>query len=125
MRIILNLVILLLFGYISSNPKKETTQLTDYDIQDVLIETRDGAKISAIIVRKNETTEPMPVILQSTIYVRDKGRDLTSLKESADKGYVGVIAYARGKRLSPDEIWPYENDANDTYGWTFLLRLSS
>lgn len=115
MKIILNLVLLLLIGYNSSNPKEETTQLTDYDIQDVLIETRDGAKISAIIVRKKETPEPMPVILQSTIYVKDKGRDLTSLKESADRGYVGVIAYARGKRLSPDEIWPYENDANDTY----------
>ena len=119
MKNILNLFILLLIGCNSSNQKKETTQLTDlnrdYNIQDVLIETRDGAKISAIIVRKNKITEPKPVILQSTIYVRDKGRDLTTLKESVDKGYVGIIAYARGKRKSPDEIWPYENDANDTY----------
>ncbi len=87
----------------------------DYNIQDVLIETRDGAKISGIIVRKKEITKPQTVILQSTIYVRDKGRDLTTLKESADKGYIGVIVYARCKRFSPDEIWPYENDTNDTY----------
>ena len=112
MKIILNLFILLLIGCNASIQKKEATQLTGvneaYGIQNVLIETRDGAKISAIILKKNETTKPKPVILQSTIYVRDKDRDLTSLKESADKGYVGVIAYARGKRLSPNEIWPYE-----------------
>ncbi|MGB5821453.1 MAG: CocE/NonD family hydrolase [Saonia sp.] len=119
MKIILNLFIFLLIGCNSSNQKKETSLPIDldkdYDIQDVLIETRDGAKISAIVVRKKKMTEPLPVILQSTIYVRDKGRDLTTLKESVDKGYIGIIAYARGKRLSPDEIWPYENDGNDTY----------
>ena len=110
---------ILLIGCNSGNQKKETSQLTvldeSYSIQDVLIATRDGAKISAMVVRKKGTKDPKPVILQSTIYVRDKGRDLITLKESADKGYVGIIAYARGKRLSPDEIWPYENDANDTY----------
>ena len=110
MKLILNLFLVLLIGCNSEIQKKDKTQLSDsnknYNIQDVLIETRDGAKISAIIVRKNETTEPRPVLLQSTIYVRDKGRDLTTLKESADKGYVGVIAYARGKRLNQSEIWP-------------------
>ena len=119
MKIVLNIFILLLISCNSSKEKKEIAQSPslneDYNIQDVLIETRDGAKISAIIVRKKDVTEPQTVILQSTIYVRDKGRDLTTLKQSADKGYIGVIAYARGKRLSPNEIWPYENDANDTY----------
>ncbi|HDZ04721.1 hypothetical protein LCGC14_0345250 [marine sediment metagenome] len=119
MKLILNLFLVLLIGCNSEIQKKDKTQLSDsnknYSIQDVLIETRDGAKISAIIVWKNKTTEPRPVLLQSTIYVRDKGRDLTTLMESADKGYVGVIAYARGKRSSPSEIWPYENDATDTY----------
>ncbi|MCX2680074.1 CocE/NonD family hydrolase [Galbibacter sp. EGI 63066] len=119
MKLILNLFILLLIGFNSSSQNKETGHLTDlnrdYNIQDVLIETRDGAKISAIIVRKKETIEPKAAILQSTIYVRDKGRDLDALKESADKGYIGVIAYTRGKRFSPNEIWPYENDANDLF----------
>ena len=115
MKILLGLFVVLLLGCKSLYQKKETALLmnTDegYNIQHVLIETRDGAKISAIIVQKEEATKPQPVILQSTIYVRDKGRDLVTLKGSADKGYVGVIAYARGKHLSPDEIWPYENDA--------------
>ncbi|MEN2401566.1 CocE/NonD family hydrolase [Flavobacterium sp. MC2016-06] len=87
-----------------------------YDIQDsVMIKTRDGALLSAMVVRKKGVNAPKPVILQYTIYVRDKGRDIKSLKEAADKDYIGVIAYARGKRFSPDEIFPYENDANDVY----------
>ena len=87
-----------------------------YDIQDsVMIRTRDGATISAIVVRKKGDTTPKPVILQFTIYVRDKGRDIRTTKESVDHGYVGVIAYTRGKRFSQDEIFPYENDGNDAY----------
>lgn len=116
---ILSLFILILVGFNSPGQKKETSQFAslneNYNIQDVMIETRDGAKISAIVVKRNGETKPKSVILQSTIYVRDKGHDLITLKQSVDKGYIGVIAYARGKRFSPNEIWPYENDANDTY----------
>lgn len=87
-----------------------------YAIQDsVMIQTRDGAFISAIVVRKKGVSGPEPVLLQYTIYVRDKGRDLKSLKEAADHGYVGVMAYSRGKRFSPGEIFPYENDGSDAY----------
>ncbi|OXA69272.1 peptidase S15 [Flavobacterium aquidurense] len=87
-----------------------------YAIQDsVMIETRDGAFISTIVVRKKGVSGPEPVLLQYTIYVRDKGRDLKSLKEAADHGYVGVMAYSRGKRFSPGEIFPYENDGSDAY----------
>lgn len=119
MKILLNIFILILIGCTPSNHTKETvlqTSITDdYTIQDMLIETRGGAKISALVVRKNQATEPQPVLLQSTIYARDKEWDVRSLKESADRGYVGVMAYARGKRSSPNDIWPYENDGNDTY----------
>jgi len=88
--------------------------LTDtYDIQDILIKTQDGATISAIVVKEKGVTTPQPVILQYTIYVR--GNDVESLKGSVDKGYIGVMAYSRGKVNSRDEIWPYENDANDAY----------
>ena len=95
---------------------KLTSQTSDYNIQDsVSVKTRDGAILSAIIVRKKEDNTPKPVILQYTIYVRDKGRDLKTLKESADHGYVGVIVYSRGKRFSPNEINPYENESSDVY----------
>ncbi|SHH03064.1 CocE/NonD family hydrolase [Flavobacterium defluvii] len=89
---------------------------SDYDIQDsVSIKTRDGAILSAMVARKKNDETPKPVILQYTIYVRDTGRDLKSIKESVDKGYIGVIVYARGKRFSPNEINPYEDEANDVY----------
>jgi uncharacterized protein len=87
-----------------------------YDIQDsVMIPTQAGASISAIVVRKKGDMQPQPVILQFTIYVRDQGRDLQTLKESVDRGYIGVIAYTRGKRFSRSEIYPYETDATDVY----------
>ena len=87
-----------------------------YSIQDsVMIRTRDGEEISAMVVRKKNDNIPRPAVLQFTIYVRDQGRDMQSLKEAADRGYVGVMAYTRGKRLSKSEIYPYETDGKDAY----------
>ena len=120
MKTILNFVFLILmisntFSQQTSVAKSEDLK-SAYDIQDsVMIKTRDGAFISAIVVKKKGISVPKPVILQFTIYVRDQGRDIKSLKEAADNGYVGVIAYTRGKRFSPSEIFPYENDGNDAY----------
>jgi putative CocE/NonD family hydrolase len=120
MKSLLNFVFLVLvinssFSQQTSVAKSEDLK-SAYDIQDsVMIKTRDGAYISAMVVRKKGISTPKPVIFQFTIYVRDKGRDIKSLKEAADKDYIGVIAYSRGKRFSPDEIFPYENDANDSY----------
>ncbi|MFB3390171.1 CocE/NonD family hydrolase [Flavobacterium sp. LAR06] len=120
MKTILNFVFLILLVSNTFSQQTSATKSEDlksaYNIQDsVMIKTRDGAFISAIVVRKKGVSVPKPVILQYTIYVRDKGRDIKSLKEAVDKDYVGVIAYSRGKRFSPDEIFPYENDANDAY----------
>lgn len=112
----------LFFIYISAvalaQQTRETCASKDnlYDIQDsIMIKTRDGAMISAMMVKKKDVVHPLPVIFQFTIYVRDKGRDLQSLKEAADRGYVGVIAYTRGKRFSPEDIYPYEFDSQDSY----------
>jgi putative CocE/NonD family hydrolase len=111
--IFLFLIVFNLSAQQTNNAKTEDSK-TLYDIQDdVLIKTRDGALISAIVVRKKGVTTPQPVILQFTIYVRN--RDIKSLKEAVDNGYVGVMAYSRGKRFSPDEIFPYEHDGKDAY----------
>lgn len=113
------LILTLLLACRASGPKNDVAPnenvATGYTIQDVLITTRDGAKISGIVVRDPATTDPRPVILQSTIYVRDQGRDLQTLKTSVDQGYVGMIVYSRGKRHSTEAIWPYEHDGKDTY----------
>lgn len=117
MKIILSLFFVFAISCLSRDKSKEALKNEDskpsYDIQDVLIKTRDGATISAIVVKEKGVTTPQPVILQYTIYAR--GNDVESLKGSVDKGYIGVMAYSRGKHLSSDEIWPYENDANDAY----------
>ncbi|MDN5287092.1 MAG: hydrolase, CocE/NonD family [Mucilaginibacter sp.] len=89
-----------------------------YNIQNVLIKTKDGASIAAIVVRLKGVTAPQPVVLQYTIYA-----DSTvwkSILEPAVHGYIGVMAYSRGKGLSPDKIVPYEHDgrdANDVIDW--------
>ena len=109
------LIYLFLANNCLANKQTKNTD-NSYNIQNnVLIKTRDGATISAIVVQKKGQIKPLPVVFQFTIYVRDTGRDLESLKELADNGYVAVMAYTRGKRFSPDEIWPYEYDANDAY----------
>jgi uncharacterized protein len=88
---------------------------TSYDVQDkVVLKTRDGATVSGMLVRRTDAVAPQPTVLQFTIYVRPE-RDLASLKEIADRGYVAMIAYSRGKYLSPDAIAPYEHDGTDAY----------
>ncbi len=95
-------------------PRALTHEGKHYLVQDsVLITTRDGAKISAIIVRSKELKLPETVILHHTVYARTS--DVEEAMKSADKGYIGMISYTRGKVLSPDKIVPYEHEANDTY----------
>ncbi|WP_200816915.1 CocE/NonD family hydrolase [Chitinophaga eiseniae] len=85
-----------------------------YDIRDsLLISTRDGASVSAIVVRPRHQQGPLPVIFFFTIYT--DGGNLCIAKEAADKGYVGVVANTRGKRLSPEIAMPYEHDGNDAH----------
>lgn len=93
---------------------KDSTANTRYIIDDsILIKTRDGAHISALVVRKAGVATPQPAILTFTIYARKT--DINKAKEAADKGYTGVVAYTRGKRYSPDNVIPYEHDGADAY----------
>lgn len=85
-----------------------------YHVYDsVLIHTKDGVAISALVVQQKEQQQPLPVILQFTIYARHT--DIRKAIEAAEKGYVGVMAYSRGKRYGTGEIMPYEHDAKDVY----------
>lgn len=93
--------------------KSITVNGNEYIIQDVLINLQESVEISAIVVRRSNVIDPKPVILQYTIYAEEI-LDL-SLLESVDNGYVGIMAYSRGKRKSSNEIWPYEFEANDLY----------
>ena len=76
---------------------------------DVLIPTPDGAIISAVVVRPRNAAKALPTLLEFTIYVYP-GNDAM---ECAAHGYVGIIAYARGKNRSPDKAVPFEHDGDD------------
>jgi uncharacterized protein len=86
-----------------------------YITQDsILIKTRDGAYVSAIMARRKGETKPQPCILQFSIYVRLSDIDVRC-KDAVNHGYVGVVAYARGKKNSPGDPIPYEYDGKDVY----------
>jgi putative CocE/NonD family hydrolase len=81
----------------------------------LLIHVADGATISAVIVRRADVTIPQPTALQFTIYAQPQV-DAQRMEYAADRGYVAVTAYSRGKGDSPDAIAPYEFDGQDAAG---------
>lgn len=81
---------------------------------DVLITTPDGATLSAVVARGRNSDKPQPTALLFTIYT-DLDNHRTTAVQAAARGYVGVVADARGKRLSRDEIVPYEHEADDAH----------
>ena len=81
----------------------------------VLIQVPDGATISAVVVRRANVTTPQPAALQFTIYAQPQV-DAQRMEYAADRGYVAVTAYSRGKGDSPDTIAPYEFDGHDAAG---------
>ncbi len=106
---------LLLVCYNSSIAQNIEQNESNYTIQDsVLIPTRSGVDISAIIVRKKENTQALPAILFYTTYHQGTG-DAILGESSADKDYVGIVAYARGIRTDLVHYAPYEHEATDIY----------
>jgi putative CocE/NonD family hydrolase len=78
----------------------------------VPVETPDGATVCAIVVRPRAAREPLPTLLQFTIYADS----IASMREallSAANGYVGVTGFTRGKACSPDVVVPYVHDGAD------------
>jgi len=75
---------------------------------EVLIKAPDGGSIVAVVARPKSRSEPLPTLLEVTIYDSQN-----SAKECAAHGYVGVMAYTRGTRTSPRSIVPYQYDGDD------------
>ena len=80
--------------------------VTDWD---VLIQTPDGANISAVIVRPKDDSKTLPALLEFTIYVDSH----TFARECAAHGYVGIVAFTRGERRSRGEVIPFKHDGAD------------
>ncbi|ASK30751.1 peptidase S15 [Chryseobacterium sp. T16E-39] len=84
-----------------------------YIINDsVMIKTKYGITLSAVVVRKKGVKEKLPAALFYFIY-SNKNRSLMEAKYAADHGYIGIVADTRGKRLSPGPIEPYEHETQD------------
>ncbi|WP_162127939.1 CocE/NonD family hydrolase [Flavobacterium phycosphaerae] len=80
--------------------------------ENVIVPLRDGGTVALTVVRSKQATTPLPVVLRFNIYA---GNDTPQCKDAANRGFVGVIANTRGKRLSNDAIEPFEHDAKDSY----------
>ena len=82
---------------------------------DVMIKTRGGVGIAAVLVRPKSPSKPLPTLLEFTIYDSQN-----YAKECAAHGYVGVVAYTRGIRGTPRAVVPYQHDGDDAravIGW--------
>src|SRR5687768_986692 len=83
--------------------------------EDVMVKTRDGATLSATLALPDPMpTSRIPAVLTFTIY-SDPAALKSEAAELAARGFAGVVADVRGKRLSPDTPVPYEHDAKDTH----------
>lgn len=88
---------------------------SNYNLKDsVLIPTRSGVNISAIVVSKKTNLKPLPVVLFYTTYFQGPN-DSYFAKLSADHDYVGVVAYARGIRTDLKQYAPFEHEGTDIY----------
>ena len=79
----------------------------------IVIPMNDGLNGGAVLDdRKGNTTTKKSAILVASIYA---GTNKTAAMLSASKGYIGVIANTRGKRLSKSDIKPLEYEHTDAY----------
>jgi putative CocE/NonD family hydrolase len=105
----------LVYGATLSLGKTEAAKIEKQNyIEDdsVLVHMPDGGIVSLAITRMRKLTNPQPVVMQYDIYA---GHDLLYSKLIAQRGYIGIVANTRGKRLSPDTLEPMEHDAKDAY----------
>lgn len=75
---------------------------------DILIKVHNGVNIAAVVVRPKGPQKPLPALLEYTIYLTPG-----YAREVAAHGYVGVIAYARGRGKSTGAPLPYQHDGDD------------
>jgi uncharacterized protein len=79
---------------------------------DIRVTTPESVTLSAAVIRPRAARGPLPTVLRYTIYT-DTIRNLQSAREAAARGYVSVVADARGKRSSTATIRPYETEVRD------------
>jgi len=97
-RIHIVLLIMLLVGsLVWLVPAQQSGQ--EFDVQEVMIPTRDGIKLHTLILLPKERTEPLPILMSRTPYgiPMATGRLSGTYKELAADGYIFVFQDIRGK----------------------------
>jgi uncharacterized protein len=79
--------------------------ITDDDAQ---IKMRDGAMLSAVVVRPRLSSKRLTTLLELTLQ-----GDVRSARGSAAHGYVGVSASVRRARGEPGRIVPFDGEGDD------------
>ena len=98
----------------------------DPAVQDVLVRTTAGASLRVVVTRPPGPPDKRPAVLFYTTY--DAPFATNAGKKAAERGFIGVVAYARGIGVRPAEAdgrtanafalqqWtPYEHDGADIY----------
>jgi len=80
--------------------------------EDIPVRTKDGATVAVMVVRSRAANRRLPALLLFTIYAR-RDWSFSEARLTAAHGYAGVVAYTRGKGISPDAPVPYEHDGDD------------
>jgi putative CocE/NonD family hydrolase len=75
---------------------------------EIVIQAPNGASIPVVVIRPNSLPDPLPTLLEFRI---DDSQSLA--KDCAAHGYVGVVAYARGRQKSAAGFTPFQHDGED------------
>ena len=80
-----------------------------YTVEDAIeIKAPNGTSIPVVVIRPNSLPDPLPTLLEFRI---DDSQSFA--KDCAAHGYVGVVAYARGRQKSPAGFTPFQHDGDD------------
>jgi uncharacterized protein len=80
-----------------------------YEFSALRIPGPQGRLIAVVLARPRKPAQPLPALLEFTIYV-DARQPVTG---PAARGYVGVVAYTRGREASGERAVPFEHDGED------------
>jgi putative CocE/NonD family hydrolase len=75
----------------------------------LVIRGKGGVVIKALMVRPKGASQPLPALLEFTIYANSPN----FARECAAHGYVGVVAYTRETPGTPYRVVPFEHDGED------------
>ncbi len=80
-----------------------------YEFEALRIPGPQGRRIAVTLARPRNVVQPLPALLEFTVYI-EAGQPVTG---PAARGYVGVVAYTRGREAAGLRADPFEHDGED------------